>query len=125
MRILTTEEYRERILPHLSDCGAFLRISRKEGLFVTDAPARMKCAKALKEALSEEFHSVIIGKCMYITPDFHTDTAASNEILEILKSEPQKRNVLIRQSLAKAMRNKDEINKAIFEELLKGENKSC
>lgn len=126
MKIFTADEYRNMIFPVIRECGAFLRVSRKKGLFVSDAPARSGSIGEIEKALIDEFSIVKKGNLMYLTPRFSgIDEETANAIVEILKAEPFIKQKLIRQALSKSMREKNDVKREIFETLLKGENGIC
>ena len=126
MKKFTADAYREKIARYTDSSGAFLRISRGAGLFVSNAPVKMDSVGHLIASLSDEFDILEIGSLLYFTPKFSFRNPCLKDVLiEIMKAEPAKKDKLVRQSLAKAMREKDHEAKEIFESILKGDEIQC
>ena len=96
--------------------NAFLRISRTQGLFVSDLPTRSRDFVFDLDGYSSKTESGLL----YITPAFNEVPLAIRElfpgIFKLSSSEQQK---LLRQRLAVLKRNKDNDNAAYVEEILK------
>ena len=117
---LTPEPYREEALSILKDTGAFLRISRGEGLFVTDAPRREKARDAVIQ-LNEKYRTHTENGLMYLTPLYFTDDEEMEKAYTgILKADAQLKEKLIRTGLSVAMRKKDMKKIRVYEDLLEG-----
>lgn len=117
---LTPEPYREKALSILKDTGAFLRISRGEGLFVTDAPRREKARDAVIQ-LNEKYKTHTENGLMYLTPLYFTDDEEMEKAYTgILKADEQLKEKLIRTGLSVAMRKKDMKKIRVYEDLLEG-----
>ncbi|MBR3928717.1 MAG: hypothetical protein IKJ65_06935 [Clostridia bacterium] len=114
MTIYSLEEYKEMAEQALKDTGAFLRVSRDEGLFVTDAKRRGADVNALKKRLPGFSFSEKEG-LVYLTPNYGFSSEANSACTMILKSDADKRERLIRTHLAAAMRSKNKEEIALFE----------
>ena len=106
MNLYSIDYYRKIVEAALSDTGAFVRVSRAEGLFVTDAERRGVSIDALKEKLTGFSLSEKDGM-IYIMPLTDVSDEADRIYSEILKAETKKKEKLIRIHLAEAMRLKD------------------
>lgn len=113
MNIYSLDDYRKEAEEALKGTGAFLRISRGEGLFVTDAKRRNADMNALGERLSSFAVSEKDG-LVYLTPDYGFSEETNAIYTDILKSDGEKKEKLIRQNLASAMRLKNQEQIELF-----------
>ncbi len=113
MIIFSLDDYKNIAQEALKDTGAFLRISRGEGLFVTDAERRNADMNALKEKLSDFLFSEKDG-LVYLTPKYGFSEETNALYTEFLKADEHKKEKLIRQNLASAMRLKNQEQIKLF-----------
>ncbi len=121
MNIFSLDDYKAQAEDAIKGMGAFLRISRGKGLFVTDAKRRNADMEMLKEKLPSFTFSEKDG-LIYLTPDYGYSIDTNGIYTEILKSDGEKREKLIRQNLSKAMRLKNqeqiELFKLLYERMM-------
>ena len=113
MNIFLLDELRKKAEEALNGTDAFLRVSRSDGLFVTDAKRRNADMDVLKEKLSDFSINEKDG-LLYLTPDYGLSDETSAIYTEILKSSGEKKEKLIRQSLSAAMRSKNSEQTELF-----------
>ena len=113
MNIFLLDELRKKAEEALNGTDAFLRVSRSDGLFVTDAKRRNADMDELKEKLSD-FSIIEKEGLLYLTPDYGLSDETSAIYTEILKSSGEKKEKLIRQSLSAAMRSKNAEQTELF-----------
>ena len=113
MNIFSLDDYKMCAGNALKDTGAFLRVSRGEGLFVTDAKRHGADMEMLKEKLPSFAFSEKDG-LVYLTPDYGFSSETNLIYTEILKSSGERQEKLIRQNLSKAMRTKNKEQIALF-----------
>lgn len=114
----TPDKYKKEADEILKDTGAFLRISRGEGLFVTDAPRRDGAETAL-EILKNTYDAFIADGLMYLTPKYgFLSPETEKTYTRILKANMPEKEKIIRTSLAAAMRKKNAEDTAIYKILL-------
>lgn len=106
MNIFSLEELKKTAEDALKGTGAFLRVSRNEGLFVTDASRHGVPIEQIIERLPGFVIREEGGLC-YLTPGYGFTDEINDACTQILKSEKEKREKLIRTNLASAMRKKD------------------
>lgn len=121
MNIFSLDDYKKVAGEALHGTGSFLRISRDEGLFVTDAKRRNADMNCLKEKLAT-FKITEKNGLVYLTPDYGFSDETNELLTLIIKSSGEKREKLIRQNLAQAMRLKKQeqisILKALYERMI-------
>ena len=113
MNIFSLDYYRKIAQAALEGTGAFLRISRADGLFVTDAKRRNADMAALREKLSD-FIFLEKDDLIYLTPHYGFSDETNSLYTEILKADKEKSEKLIRMNLSKAMRLKNDEQIRIF-----------
>lgn len=120
MKKFCVVELREKALEAIRDTGAFLRLSRSDDLFVTDAPRKTTDIENLQKRLENEFRVRLDGGLMYLTPHFPDQTEKfSKTLVSLLKETGEKREKLLRNSLAEAMRLKNTKEIEILTNILK------
>ncbi len=107
MNIYSLDYYREIVRSALAGTGAFIRVSRSEGLFVTDAKRRSADMAALYEKLPG-FSFCEKDGLTYLTPDYGFSDDTNILYTEILKAGNEESEKLIRMNLSKAMRLKND-----------------
>lgn len=119
---LELDDYKKAALDVLSGTGAFLRVSRSEGLLVTDAPRRPGAAEAVIK-LEEMYLCVKRESLLYLTPKYGLNNPETESAFTvILKADRARRDKLIRMGLSRAMREKDEYQTAFYKILLERMN---
>ena len=103
MNIFSLEHYRVIAQSALQGTGAFLRLSRSDGLFITDAKRRNADMEDIQDKLSG-FTFFEKDGLTYLTPDYGFSDETNALYTEILKADSVKREKLIRMNLALAMR---------------------
>lgn len=100
----TLDEMKRELEKVFLPVGAFVRVDKGNGLFVTDAPRRAGEIPALPEG----FSAITENGIMHITPDFE-DVPEGLKVfaLEFLKGDAGVKERLLRQNLAVMMRLKD------------------
>ena len=114
MNIFSLDEYRKMAEEALKETGAFVRLSRGEGLFVTDALRRGCDLEFLSDHLSS-FQLFVKDGLVFLTPDYGFDTETNGILTDILKADQEKREKIIRTHLSKSMRLKDQRKIALFQ----------
>jgi len=119
----TLEEYRSIAQSALSSSGAFVRIDRRDALFVSDVLKRPGgLSDEAKASLEAHFSISERLGLICLTPKFETVPVSLRGLaLEILKSDKEKAEKAIRTSLAVCMRKKQTEETRYLENLLKGE----
>ena len=113
MNIFSLDYYRKIAQAALEGTGAFLRISRADGLFVTDAKRRNADMSAIREKLPG-FIFYEKDDLIYLTPHYGFSDQTNALYTEILKADKEKSEKLIRMNLSKAMRLKNDEQIRIF-----------
>ena len=80
MKKFTADAYREKIARYTDSSGAFLRISRGVGLFVSNAPVKMDSVGHLIASLSDEFDILEIGSLLFEADRFFCAFATRHSI---------------------------------------------
>ena len=120
---LTPDAYKAEASEILKSTNAFVRVSRGEGLFVTDAPRREKNEEAVN-LLLRKYKARIDGGLLYFTPVYgFGDEEMERKYTEILKSDGAQKEKLIRTGLSVAMRKKDQLQIEIYKALYEGMDK--
>ena len=107
MNIFSLDHYRKIAQCALDETGAFLRISRGDGLFVTDAKRRNADMEAIYKKLSG-FSFFEKEGLTYLTPDYGFSNETNSIYTTILKADEEQTQKLIRTHLAVAMRMKNQ-----------------
>ena len=113
MNIFSLDDYRKIVSDALAGTGAFLRISRAEGLFVTDAKRRNADMDDLKRKL-QNFSFIEKNGLLYLTPKYGFSDETNRLYTGILKSDSEKTEKLIRCGLALALRTKNQEQIELF-----------
>ncbi len=101
---------------------AFVKIDRGSALLVSDAPARGLFTENAKAALEAEFILAEDRGLAYLTPRLYGVPERLRRVyVDILKSEGDRRERLIRQSLAECLRQKNADEAAFMQRLFDGE----
>lgn len=125
MKKFTVKAYKEGIEALLTDTGAFLRISRTDGLFVSDLPRKKADIDGFIKSLNNAFEVKTDHGLLYLTPVFPEFSHQFQSILvSILKENGDKREKLIRNALAVAMRKKNLNEIDFLENILKEESEN-
>lgn len=119
---LEIDDYKKAALNALSGTGAFLRVSRSEGLLVTDAPRRPDAMDAVNK-LKEMYLYVQRESLLYLTPKYGLKNPETESAFTmILKADRAQKDKLIRTGLSRAMREKDEYQTEFYKILLERMN---
>ncbi len=99
--------------------NAFVKIDRGSALLVSDAPARGLYTETAKAALSADYLQEESRGLVYLTPRLKNVPERLRRVyIDILKSENEKRERLIRQALAECLRLKNADEAAFMQEML-------
>lgn len=107
MNLYSIDYYKEIAEKAVSGTGAFLRVSRKDGLFVTDAKRRNAEMQGIERKLTG-FEMLETDGLVYLTPKYGLREDLNHAYTEILKSGKDKQERKIREGLALALRLKDQ-----------------
>lgn len=121
MNIFSIDEFKVQAKKALEGTGAFIRVSKGEGLLVTDAVRRGCTLEELRNKLPG-FQFFEKDSLVYLTPEYGFSAETNDLLTEILKADKLKREKLIRNGLAVAMRLKNreqiEVLKILFERMI-------
>lgn len=107
MKKFSADEYREIAQDAIAGTGAFLRLSRTDELFVTDLPRRLPGFSKVCEVLGDTFEIRTENDLMFLSPALSGfETEFRKLLVCILKAEGEKREKLVRNALAVALRLK-------------------